>query len=133
MTITRWASHPIVAGAVGVLAGGVVIALIEWCGHEWLGPVDMRQPQSIPAGLFGVVLLGWVLGAAAAGATATLWGGRRTPWPGIVAGLVLLAGAGVNMAAFAHPAWVVALAVLLMPAAAWWASRGGLVRGPVSR
>lgn len=132
MTIARWIGHPIFAGAVGVFAGGVVIALIEWCGHQLLGPVDMQQPHSIPTGLFGFVLLGWVLGSAAAGAAATRWCGRRTPWAGIVAGLVLLAAAGLNMASFTHPAWVVAAAVLLMPAAAWWTSRAGLSPGPAA-
>lgn len=133
MTRARWIAHPVAAGLVGVLAGGLVIAVVEWCGHRLIGPVDMRQPQSIPTGLFAFVLLGWVLGAAAAGAAATVWCGRRTPWPGIVAGLVLLLAAGINIASFAHPAWVVAAAVLLMPAAAWWASRAGLAREAAPR
>lgn len=128
MTLRSIVAHPVAAGFIGVLAGGVVIALVEWCAHELLGPVDMRQPASIPVAVFGGVLLAWVLGAAAGGAVATAWGGRRTPWPGVAAGIVLLAAAGLNMAAFTHPAWVVAGAVVLMPAAAWWASRAGLVR-----
>lgn len=118
----RWTLHPVLATLAGVLAGGLVIALVEACGHRWLGPIDPRSPQPVPAALFGIVLLGWVLGAAAAGAAATWTCARRTPRPGIAAGLVLLAVAGLNMASFAHPAWVVAASALLMPAAAWWSS-----------
>ena len=126
--LRRLAAHPVVATIVGVFSGGVVIALVEWCGHQLVGPVSLNKPQLIPASMFAFVLLAWVLGSAVAGAVATAWGGARSIWPGVIAGVVLLATAGLNIAAFPHPLWAVAGAVVLMPTAAWWASRGVATR-----
>lgn len=122
----RWLNHPVVAGIVGVFAGGLAIALIEWLGHQWLGPVQPGSGAVIGDAMFGAVLLAWIVGAGVAGAVATLWSGRRTALPGVLGGLVLLAGSVATMFAFPHPGWVIAGALLLMPAAAWLGARAPL-------
>jgi hypothetical protein len=122
----RWINHPVVAGIVGVFAGGLAIAAIEWLGHQWLGPAQPGAAATISDAMFGAVLVAWVVGAWTAGTVATLWAGRRTALPGAIGGLVLLAGSVATMFAFPHPVWVIAGALLLMPAAAWFGARARL-------
>ena len=119
----RWINHPVVAGIVGVFAGGLAIAVIEWLGHQWLGPVQPGSGAVISDAMFGTVLVAWIVGAGTAGAVATLWSGRRTALPGAIGGLVLLAGSVATMFAFPHPGWVIVAAPVLMPAAAWFCAR----------
>ena len=78
---------------------------------------------------FASVLVAWVLGAGAAAGVATAWNGGRSPLPGLVAAGLLLAGSGATMFAIPHPVWMVAGALLLMPAAAWLGVRSRLQRG----
>ena len=125
----RWTRHPILAGIVGVLAGGLAIALAEWLAKQWLGAPDPARPGSIGAGLFASVLVAWVLGSGSAAVVATAWHGGRSRLPGLVAAGVLLAGSVATMLAFPHPGWMVAGALLLMPAAAWLGAGSRLVRG----
>lgn len=124
-----WTRHPVLAGLIGVLAGGLTIALVEWLGHQWLGTADVARPETISTALFASVLVAWVLGAGAAAGVATAWNGGRSPLPGLVAAGLLLAGSGATMFAIPHPVWMVAGALLLMPAAAWLGVRSRLQRG----
>lgn len=124
-----WFRHPVAASLVGVFAGGLVIALVEWLAHQGLGPADPMQPGSIRPAMFAAVLGAWIAGAAAAGLVATAWCGGRRFLPGLVAGGVLFAGSVATMAAFPHPGWVMAAAVLAMPAATWLAARSRLATG----
>lgn len=122
-----WTRHPVLAGVVGVLAGALVIALVEWLGEQWLGAGDLKAPATITAPMFASVLLAWVAGAGTAAAVATAWCGGRSRVPGFVAAGLLFAGSVATMFAFPHPGWMMAGAVLLMPAAAWWGTRGRAV------
>ena len=125
-----WTRHPVIAGITGVLAGALVIALVEWLAHQWLGQADGALPATaaISAPMFAAVLLAWVLGAAAAAWVATTWGAGRSIAPGLVAAGVLLAGSVATMLAIPHPVWMIAGALVLMPAAAWLGARRGVVR-----
>ena len=120
-----WTRHPVLAGVVGVLAGGITIALVEWLGHQWFGTAQLTAPATIGTPLFAAVLVGWVLGAGVAARVATAWSGGRSAVPGLVVAGVLLAGSVATMLSFPHPVWVVAGALLLMPAAAWLGARQG--------
>ena len=120
---SSWTRHPILAGVVGVLAGGLVIALAEWLSHQVLGPADVARPGAISTPMFASVLVAWVLGAGAAALVATAWNGGRSRVPGLVAAGVLLAGSVATMLAIPHPTWMVAGALVLMPAAAWLGAR----------
>lgn len=119
----RWASHPVVAGIVGVFAGALSIALVEGGAHALLGAADPRNPAAITPAMFAAVLLAWVVGAFVAATVATYWTRGHRPLPGTLAGLVLFAATVATLFAFPHPGWVVAGAVLLMPAAAWFGAR----------
>jgi hypothetical protein len=127
-----WTRHPFIAGLVGVLAGGLAIALIEWLGHQWLGMADVARPDTIRASQFASVLVAWVVGAGTAAGVATAWNGGRSGVPGLVAAGALIAGSVATMFAIPHPVWMVAAALVLMPAAAWWAVRS-LLAGARSR
>lgn len=122
-----WTRHPVIAGVIGVLAGALVIALVEWLGHQWLGKADLARPATISAPMFASVLVAWVLGAGTAALVATAWGGGRSQVPGLVAAGVLVAGSVATMFTIPHPAWMVAGALVLMPAAAWLGARSRIV------
>lgn len=123
-----WTRHPVVAGVIGVLAGALAIALVEWLGHQWLGQADVTQPGTISVPMFAAVLVAWVLGAGAAGLVATAWSGGRSRAPGLGAAGVLLAGSVATMFAIPHPTWMVVGALVLMPAAAWLGAQSRLAR-----
>jgi hypothetical protein len=125
---STWSRHPVLAGVIGVFTGGLVIALAEWLSHQVLGVAGVAQPASITPAMFAAVLVAWVLGAGAAALVATAWAGGRSVVPGLVAAGVLLAGSVATMFAIPHPVWMIAGALVLMPAAAWFAARSRLVR-----
>jgi hypothetical protein len=125
---TPWTRHPVIAGAIGVLAGGLTIALTEWLAHQMLGTGGGGMPATITTSKFASVLVAWVLGAGVAAWVATAWAGGRGLWPGLVAAGVLLAGSVATMLAIPHPVWMVAGALLLMPVTAWLAARSRQVR-----
>lgn len=125
---SSWASHPILAGIVGVFAGGLTIMLVEVAGHQLFGTATPGDLGSVTMPMFAAVLVAWIAGAAVAGFVATRWSGGRTRVPGLVGGLVLLGGSAMTMMAFPHPAWMAAGAVVLMPAAAWFTSTRRLAR-----
>lgn len=122
-----WTRHPLLAGTVGVLAGALAIALTEWLAHQWLGPADVAKPGAISTPMFAAVLLAWVLGAGTAARVATAWNGGRSRWPGLAAAGVLAAGSVATMVAIPHPGWMVAGALVLMPAAAWLGAHSRVV------
>ncbi len=124
----HWTRHPVLAGLVGVLAGGLAIALTEWLAKQLLGAPELSRPGGVSAGHFAAVLVAWVLGAGTAALVATAWCGGRSLVPGFVAAGVLLAGSVATMAAFPHPVWMMVGAPLLMPAAAWLGGRSRLAR-----
>jgi hypothetical protein len=124
-----WTRHPVISGVIGVLAGALAIALVEWLGHQWLGKADLSRPGAVTTPMFALVLAAWVLGAATAALVATAWGGGRSLVPGLSAAGMLLAGSVATMFAFPHPFWMVAGALVLMPTAAWLGARSRIVRG----
>lgn len=123
-----WTRHPVIAGTIGVFAGGLAIALIEWLAHQWLGKADLAKPATISTTMFATVLIAWVLGAGTAALVATAWGEGRSLVPGLVSAGVLMAGSLVTLFSFPHPAWMVGGALVLMPLAAWLAARSRVVR-----
>ena len=119
---------PVVAGIVGVFAGGLTIFLLEAAGHALFGTADPNDLSTITAPMFASVLVAWILGSAAAGWVATYWARSTSLVLGIVVGLVLLAAAGSNMLVIPHPAWMIAGAVVLMPLAAVLGARAAAAR-----
>jgi hypothetical protein len=120
---SHWSRHPALGGLIGLFAGGLTIALLEFVAHRVLGTADTRQPGTITTPMFASVLVAWLAGAAVAGFVATRWSGARSRWPGLVAAGVLFAGSVATMLAIPHPGWVMTAALLGMPAAAWLSTR----------
>lgn len=114
---------PVVAGIVGLFAGGLTILLLEWVGHRLFGTADLADPSTITTPMFASVLVAWVVGSAVAGAVGTYWARATTITVGLVLGLLLVAGAFSNLALAPHPAWMMISATVLMPTAAILAAR----------
>jgi hypothetical protein len=123
-----WTRHPVIAGLIGVFAGALAITLTEWLAHQWLGQADMAKPATITTPMFVSVLVAWVLGAGTAAWVATAWCAGRSVWPGLVAAGVLAAGSVATMFVIPHPGWMIAGALVLMPAAAWLGARSRALR-----
>lgn len=118
-----WIRTSVVGVVIGVLAGGLVVFLVEGVGHRLFGIADPDDLSSVTTTMFVSVLIAWVLGSAVAGAVATRWSDARTALPGAIAGAVLLAGAVSNLLVIPHPVWMAVGAVVLMPLAAYVAAR----------
>lgn len=92
----------VVGGVIaGLVAGSVVIALVETAGHALF----------TGEALFGAVAVGYGLGALAGTVAATLIAGRRTA---MAVPVVLAVLAGVNLFAFPHPAWFAPAALVTL-------------------
>ena len=116
-----WVRSKLVAGLVGLFAGGVTIMLVESAGHAVFGTAEPGDLESVTLPMFLSVLVAWTVGSAVAGAVATHWSGARSGGLALVTGLILLAGAVANMFVIPHPVWLMVAAVVLMPGAAWTA------------
>jgi len=103
---------------VGTFAGGLTVLLGESAGHALFGTVEPGDLASVTGPMFASVLVAWVLGSVVGGVVATVWTRARSYIPGVVVGLVLLAGAMSNMFVIPHPWWMMIGAVVLMPGAA---------------
>lgn len=126
----------ILAVVAGAVADGVVVGLTEVFNHR-LFPyppgIDLADPaqrdaamHTAPAGAFGLVLAGIVMGALAAGLVAGWVGRRLGANPRHVATVTGGMLAGVNaLNAFRlwHPWWFRVGAVGLSGVVSWWAAR----------
>ena len=124
----------ILAGAV---AGYLVVMTIEMlnlvlfkppAGMNFGDPAAMRSwIESLPQTAFILILVAWLLGALVGVFIATRIG--RSPVPGIIVGVLLLAATVSNFFKFPHPAWVMVAAVVGLIAVTWFATR---VRRPAT-
>jgi len=122
----RWYASPWIGGLIGVFAGGLAIMLIEMGGHLLFGSADPSNPSTITVPMFLSVLVAWIAGCWIAATVATVWSGARSIVPGVVCGVVLLAGAVMNFVTIPHPAWLMIAAFVLMPGTALLAAKGRL-------
>lgn len=118
----RWITSSVAGAVVGIFAGGLAVLLGESAGHALFGTVEPGDLASVTGPMFASVLVAWVLGSAVGGVVATVWTRARSYVPGVVVGLVLLAGAVSNMFVIPHPWWMMIGAVVLMPGAAYLAT-----------
>ncbi len=119
----HWSRHPVLSAVLGVFAGALTIAVVEWLGHQALGTAATPVPAAAPVPMLLVVLLAWLLGAAVAAWVAGRWNASGRPAAGIGAALVLWGATGLTLWMVPHPAWAVVAALLLMPLAGWLAAR----------
>jgi hypothetical protein len=123
----------LIAVVAGVVAGGIVVALVEGVGHMFYPPpagVDVSDPKAlaglmdkIPVGAKIAVVVAWALGSLAGGCTAASFGTNRRTVLALAVGGVLLALGGYSLVTIPHPAWMMALGILLPLPMAWMGSR----------
>ena len=123
---------------IGVIAGGLVIALVESAGHMIFPPpegVNLKDPeelksimQEIPVGAKAAVLVAWGLGVFAGGVVARVISRRAVYAAWVVAG-VLFAGAAWTMVMIPHPLWMMIGAVLVTLAGGFAANKITPARG----
>ncbi|MFN7781287.1 MAG: hypothetical protein ACK5PG_00925 [Lysobacterales bacterium] len=130
--IVQGLARGIGATVAGVLVAGLTIAGVEWLGHR-LYPLpaglqanDLQalaaHVAAMPIGALLFVLLAWLLGVLLGGLIAALVAGRRPRlYAGVIAAVILL-GAIANFAMIPHPAWFMALTVLVLPLAGFAAA-----------
>lgn len=128
------------AVAVGVLAGALVIFLVEGIGHTIFPPpegVNLKDPAAlatimdkIPVGAKVAVVVGWFLGILAGGAAALYIGRRWAPVAWVVA-VTLFAMAAISLLTIPHPWWMVAGAIIATLAGAVGSIK--LMRGTYAR
>ncbi|MCC7018822.1 MAG: hypothetical protein IT332_03665 [Ardenticatenales bacterium] len=123
-----------VAVISGLIAGGLVVALVEGVNVFLFPPpagMDFSNPEALgaytatlPFAAFAVVGAAWILGAIAGGAVAGRLGGARADVDGGIVGLLLAVASVANLMnpGLTHPAWMWAAALLTVPAA-WFAGR----------
>lgn len=119
----------ILAVLAGVLAGGLVIFLVERIAHsiypppEWLDPAKpetiARYVDEAPVATLLFVLLSWALGSLAGGITATLVCNDRKSVYALTAGTLLLLLGIVNLIMIPHPPWFMAVTVFVYIPPAW--------------
>ena len=116
---------------VGVMVAAIVVFAMEGLGHDLFPPpadLDLSNPQdqarlmaTMPLAAKLMVVLAWFLGAL--GGSAAAIAVVRKPLAGWIVATVMVALSLWTTQMLPHPAWMVACAVLLPPAAAWLAGR----------
>lgn len=119
----------LVAVVTGIIAGGIVVAIVEGLGHAFFPPppgLDVTNPESlakamdqIPFGAKLVVLAAWALGSLTGGFMAAKLGGSRNLLLALLVGGVLLAGGAYTLVTIPHPLWMAALGLIVPLPAAW--------------
>lgn len=115
----------ILAVIAGLVAGIIVISIVEFLGHGVyplptdIDPTDEAAMQEVmmkaPVGALLLVIVAYVFGSFAGGLVAS-WLSRSTPMRNaIIVGILLLVAGVVNVFMIPHPVWylVLSLAVYL--------------------
>lgn len=128
------------AVAVGVLAGALVIFVVEAIGHMIFPPpegVNVKDPAAlaafmdkIPLGAKVAVIVSWFLGILAGGAAALYIARRWAPVAWVVAA-TLFAMAAISLFTIPHPWWMVAGAIVATLAGGFGSIK--LMRGTYAR
>ena len=119
----------ILAVVAGCVLSVLIVTGVEALGHMVYPPpagLDPRDPAAMrtllaemPFGAFVIIVSGWILGAGLGAWLATWLSRTGRAWPGGAVGGVTLAATGINLFTFAHPLWVVVVALIGIPLATW--------------
>jgi len=112
---------------LGLVAGMIVVALIEGLGHAlWPPPpgTDLRDPEqlkallpTLPIGALASIVAAWALGSFGGGwMAATI---ARSPREGLAVGFILMCMGVLTMVQIPHPLWMWVMGVVLPLPAAW--------------
>lgn len=128
----------IILGVVIGVAVGIGLVMVGDVINQrlWPPPADVQvtNPEAIRAymqsapitSLLGLPVT-WTVAAFAAAFAGAKIGGKS--WAGWIAGGLIFAATGLNLAMIPHPLWMLAAAIVCVPAAAWF---GGKIGGPRS-
>jgi hypothetical protein len=114
-----------IAGVVvGVVAGGVVVMLVEALGQSSFPPkagFDPTEPDLslVPLGAVVSIAVAWFLGPLVGGLVATLVGKPAGPVPALVVGLFFLAADVTNLLMIPSPPWLWVVGFLAPLPSAW--------------
>ncbi len=86
-----------------------------------MGAYVAAQPVGVLIGL----VLGWAI-AAFVGVAIAARVGARGAWPGWIVAALFMAATCFNFVAVPHPLWMMALAIVSIPAATWLGGRTGI-------
>ena len=113
------------AGTAGLIAGGMMVAVVEAVSSlvypfpEGLDPYDSpamsEYVRTLPTGAFLFILAGWLLGAVVSTATGRRLAADRSPIPGLAACGLLLLATVVTLMNIAHPAWMNIAGIAVYP------------------
>ncbi len=80
MTTPRagWATHPVTATIIGILAAALTVTLVERGGHALFGVGDPRSTTGISTPQYVAVFVAWILGAGIGALVAARWA-RSSP------------------------------------------------------
>ena len=123
----------VLAVVAGVIAAFIVVWAIESVSHAVYPPpegLDLTDRAALrtyvdglPVGALLFVLIAWIVATFVGGVVSCFIARERTiVFAGIVGGVLLVASI-VNMIAIPHPTWFLIAAIILIPAAAYAASR----------
>jgi len=126
----------VLAVIAGVVAAGIIIALVEMAGQqiyplpEGVNPADPESVKAamanIPTGGLLFVLLAWALGSFGGGWLAARIATQSRVLHGIIVGGIMLLAGIVNMAMIPHPLWFWVVGVLIFLPAAYLGARLGI-------
>ena len=116
------------AVAGGVIAGAVIVALVEWVGHQMYAPppgIDFSDPDAvrammkeIPRGALVMILVAWALGTFVGGWVAAHFATTAPLRAALIVGVVLLLFGVMTMVSLPHPLWFWVVGIILfLPAA----------------
>ena len=118
----------ILAVLLGVVTAFALVALVEWIGHavypmpEGLDVNDpaamARYVQTLPAGAFVFVLVGWGVGTLAGGLIACAIMKEKPLLHASIVGLAVLVAALINLFTIPHPVWftIAGIGIILLSA-----------------
>ena len=75
-----WTRSAVAGGLVGLFSGGLVVLLLEYVGHNFLGTADPGDLGAITTAMAAWVLGAEVMGSAVAGGMATYWHRLKSNW-----------------------------------------------------
>lgn len=129
MTLVR----AILGVLLGVAVGFGLVMVGDTLNHMfWPPPPDLQvtNPEAIrdylataPVTSLLAMPVSWTIAAFAAALVAAAVG--KHIWAGWIAGGVILAGTGLNLAFIPHPLWMLIAAVIAVPLAGWIGARIG--------
>ena len=109
--------------AGGVIAGAVIVTLVQWLGHRMYAPpsgMDFSDPEAvrammkeIPRGALVMVLVAWALGAFVGGWVAAHFAKSFPLRAALTVGGVLLLFGVMTMVSLPHPLWFWVVGIIL--------------------